>query len=88
MLRDLYLGLATHTPIRAHLKDGTSNCLRQKGPILSDVMQTCSHFTDRGPFSNPANLKSLKSFCLSQPFHTLYKPTARYTTLLSSALLA
>jgi len=55
MRRDLYFGLAAHTPIRAHQNDGTSNCLRQKGPILSDVMQKCSHYTDRGPFSNPAN---------------------------------
>jgi len=47
-----YFRLAAHTPIRAHHKnDGTQNCLRQKGPILSDVISANGGLTLRRPGS-------------------------------------
>ena len=59
MRRDLYFRLASHTPIRAHHKacpraqrrDGTQNCLRQKGPILSDVISANGGLTLHRPGS-------------------------------------
>jgi hypothetical protein len=59
MRRDSCLRLAAHTPIRAHLDDGTSNCLRTKGPILRDAMPKGSQFLTQNPFANPASLKQL-----------------------------
>jgi len=53
----LYFGLAAQTPIRAHQKDGTSNCLRKKDPILSNAMPNGSHCFAQDPFSNPVNLR-------------------------------
>ena len=47
-----YFRLAAHTPIRAHHKnDGTQNCLRQKGPILSDVISANGGLTLHRPGS-------------------------------------
>jgi len=57
MTAGYYCGLATHTPIRAHLNDGTSSLMRAKAPILRDVIfaNANSHFTNWDPLAYPAN---------------------------------